>query len=656
MNPPPADETCGRRAGGETVSGEGVAARLPEKGGRRLAWLCGMLLAVVALWNCREVLTFDFVARDDDINIYFNPHLGPPSAQSLAWMFSDVAYMRRYVPMGWLTFSGVYQFSGLSPMGYHAANLLLHIVNTVLVYGLLLRLGRRFGGVSDATGAHWNALAATLGAAVWALHPFRAETVGWSSGLLYGAAGSWALLSGHAYLRTCSGDSTGGERTRWLGAAAVCYAMSILTYPVGIALVLVFFAIDLAVLREPAVGVRPGWRRLAVEKLVFLVPGVMVAAFTVFGRFEVSSFWPRPPTWEEFTLAQRVAQAFAVWAYYVWKTVWPAGLTLAPTWLFDIAPLRALFVGSGVFVIGLTAALVWRRRWHGGLLLWLAYLAVLTPLVGFTEHPHFASDRYSYLAGVLISVALVLGLLRCRGGARVVMTAIGGAAVVVFGVQQHAQLRIWQDTDTLMARTIEQSGDVDFSADNYRKWALFHAHRGEIERAREISAHAERFAPRHAQMVALRRELPVFEKTERDQDVDRSRPTAAKLHAKLALDFSRAGRAREAHEHFAAARRLAPESGPLAFNWAVLCATTGDPWRALHLYHGATAENAIDRPAVPARVRLLSLIAEAFFANDQPVLAMRAAEAAVRVAQADGDAGLLAAPKAQLERFRGTAR
>ncbi|MEO6246854.1 MAG: hypothetical protein ABIQ12_15620 [Opitutaceae bacterium] len=619
-------------------------------GARRLVWLCGVLLVLVSGWNCREVAVFDFVAMDDDINIYFNPHLGPPSAQSLNWMFTDAATMRRYVPFGWLTFASVYSFSGLSPVGYHVTSVVLHCANTLLVFLILLQLLRRFHRRAYET--EWLTLAALIGAALWALHPLRAETIGWSSGLLYASSGFWALLSTLAYLRLPAAGA--GRRGLWLAAAALCYLFSIVSYPMSLALPLVFVAIDVAEYRRCDPRRQVAILRLGIEKLVLLLPGVAVLAVTVLARFEPSSFWPRSPTWQEFTLVQRGAQSFAIWAHYLWKTVCPANLTPAPTWLFEIVPWSAAFVGSAIGVIGLTVLLAVWRSGKNTLLLWVAYLALLGPLLGFTEHPHFPGDRYAYLAGVVISAAVALGLLLVPGKARVAWASVLLLASLGCSVMQRQQLRIWSDMDALMTRMIERSTELDFTVDNYRKWALFHANRGQIDRADEILAHAMRTAPKNARLLALVAELRVIRERQSGTNGRAAPPPAAALHEKFALDFSRAGRPREAHDHFRAASELAPHSASLAFNWGVWSALSGEPLQALHLYHRATNGAGASEVGGAARVRLLGLIAESFFEAGEHVMAAHAIEEALRVSEPGETPERTAALRTQLQRYRMT--
>lgn len=593
----------------------------------RLAWLCAALLAVASFFLTRQTVGYDFVAMDDDINIYFNPHLGPPSRASVEWMFTDLTYMRRYVPLGWLAFSTVYEFSGLTPGGYHAANVLFHVVNTLLVFAVVLTVVRAFARPRD---PDWTIVAAMLGAALWAVHPLRAETIGWCSGLLYGAAGCAALASTWCYARLVLAEAC-SHRGLYFTGALIGYAVSVFTYPVALALPLVFLAFDGASPAGRPSRLRREPVRVALEKLALFAPGVAVGICTVVGRFQPSALWPNPPTWETFSLGQRIAQAFSVWASYLWKTVVPVELTVAPTWLFEVRPLEPRFLVSSVVIVGVTLVLAWRRSRWNLLLLWLSYLALLAPLVGFTEHPHFASDRYAYLGSVTFSIAVAIALARLS---RPLVAGALAAVLVALASVQVRQLRVWQNTATLTANLIAHSSHLDFTADNYRKWAKFHVNRGEYQAAADVIGEARRVAPKHPWIANLETDLSL-PAVSAAASMPAVRPPASLYHEKLALGFARSGRLVEAGEHFAAAWRLFPQAGSLAFNWAVFCATSGEPARAWHLYTVATADAMNDRPAVAARLRLLQLIAEAFDRAGNPRLAAAASQLSVRLAQSE---------------------
>ena len=79
------------------------------------------------------------------------------------WPFADTPLYR---PATTLSYLLNYSLFGNAdrPFGYHVVNVLLHTINVWLVFGLALRIGRRF----------WPA---TFVAAVWAVHPLGTEAV-----------------------------------------------------------------------------------------------------------------------------------------------------------------------------------------------------------------------------------------------------------------------------------------------------------------------------------------------------------------------------------------------------------------------------------------------------------------------------------------------
>ncbi len=578
---------------------------------RRLTLLLGALLAVFTAWNAHAVIGFDFVPWDDDINIYFNPHLGPPSAPSLEWMFTDLSYMRRYVPLGWLSLSSIYAVSGLSPLGYHAANLALHVTNTLLLFSLLLRLLMHWGARHEAR----TIACAALGAGLWALHPFRAETIGWASGVFYGSAGTLALLAMHSYLRVITTD---GARSRlWLVATALAYLGSLLAYPLGLGLLGIFVLLDVAEALRPHPAPRP-FRRVVREKLLLALPCLLVLTLTVTASTSARAFWGKPPSLDEFGWLPRAAQAVYSWSNYLWRRWWPVDLTPAPTRLLDFTPTEPIFWLSGLALTVITIALFARHQWRRGpLLWWLAFLCLLAPLLGFMERPYFPCDRYDYFAGMVVSAAIAFALHRLSPRLLFPVVAAALVGLLALAWAQRQQLQIWQNADTLNSRLIATSDHLGFRVKQYEAWINHHARRGDHARAAAILAECERLCGPGPWLDDLRRILAA------------PAASAAALHTRLALDFSRGGRRTEAREHLRAALHLDASFAPAAYNYAVLRALDGEPLEALHWYFNGVARTPSELPPA-ARRRGLSLIAESFAANDRPKLASHALGLALR--------------------------
>jgi tetratricopeptide (TPR) repeat protein len=604
-------------------------------------WLAAICLA--AIWTFKAALGFEFIAIDDSGNITLNPHMGPPGSWNLPWMFTDVDYVRRYIPLGWLGFSTVFAAAGLSATGYHAANLILHVANTALLFRLLLVALRRWDPLRAAS---WSVTCAALAAALWALHPFRAESIGWISGLLYGQAGFFALLSVLAYLRVGAHPAGSALRWAWLGATALGYLASLLTYPIAIGLVATYFIIDLA-------DGRP--LRILREKWLLVLPAVLVAGITIAARFHSNQLWPAAPTLSEFPVAARVMQGFYVFAYYIWKSLAPTRLTPAPTQLYEFNPFGPVFVASAFLVIGLTAAL-WRfpRGRRGPLLAWLAYLALLIPIAGFTEHPHYPNDRYSYLPGMVMAAALAFGMVRvstARLRAAIAVAALGAVTLSAWAARR--QLGIWQDSDTVFISIIEGTPNAVVRKQNFVRWAHASSNLGRYATAKAILAERQREYPDSA----------LTDKFEGGTDVPRpalrgGSDGAARLsdvapeaagNLLLALNAAKAGRPREAEAHFERSLMISPDNREAQYDLAVFLALNGRPRGALHLYFilaSGKGAGGFDRDAA-----LLSIIAGSFWGRGEAADAQRAVARALECAGRGSNSALTPSLRRQAQAY-----
>jgi tetratricopeptide (TPR) repeat protein len=110
------------------------------------------------------------------------------------------------------------------PFGYHVVNLALHIVNVLLVYALLLRIGPAEAGrhnridSSSSVASGFSRTSAIGIAAIWAVHPLSTEAVT----NIVGRADLIAALAvlGGLLIYVRSIEAAGGRRIAWLTALA----------------------------------------------------------------------------------------------------------------------------------------------------------------------------------------------------------------------------------------------------------------------------------------------------------------------------------------------------------------------------------------------------------------------------------------------------
>ena len=128
----------------------------------RLALL--LALATIALyWPATH---HDFINYDDGSYVTSNVHVqNGLTLENLKWAFSNPV-SGNWHPVTMLSHMLDCQLFGLKPWGHHLTSLLLHALNTALVFLLLRAM----------TGAVWRSL---LVAALFGAHPLHVESVAW---------------------------------------------------------------------------------------------------------------------------------------------------------------------------------------------------------------------------------------------------------------------------------------------------------------------------------------------------------------------------------------------------------------------------------------------------------------------------------------------
>jgi hypothetical protein len=502
---------------------------------------------------------FHFLVWDDDYNIQQNTHLNGVTAENLRWMFTDTAYARRYLPLTWLGWAVEHDLFGLTAKSAHLGNILVHLLNTVLVF-LVIQSGiRLWSSPENRPTALSVTVAALLGALIWSLHPLRVEVVAWASGRIYAQSGFFLLLATWCYFASLEAGSGTPRARRWRWASVASFALSLLTYPLALTYVGVLLAVDWYRPKRPPAATLSGALRLRTvlfDKIPFFVVTALILFVTLWARANVdAASWKPPVTFQEFGIESRAMQAAYVWAYYLVKPFFPIGLSPFYTRLIAFQPTDGPFVASLVVVGLLTAVLFWRRqRWPGLWLLWLCHLIVLTPMLGLTEHPHFTNDRYSYLAAVPWSVAVGVGIVRAwsNHALRVVSVLVASAAILGCCALTLAQVSVWRDTETLGLRMIALMGDHTRRFDIYGR----------------ISA-------------ALRQEGKVAESNAYYLKYLAGDPHAAEKSLALGKDLEARGQTREATVQYLLASELRPDLAEPRYRLGTLLLADNKPDRAV---------------------------------------------------------------------------
>ena len=152
-----------------------------------------------------------------------------------------------YRPLFLLTLNISHQLWGDSAIGYHALNLTLHAINTVLVYFLIIGF---WSSASKKT--------AGMAAAIFAVHPVHVESVAWIAGITDPLV-SLFLLGGFLLHRRSKQLGQQAGLLPLIGAP-LCYALALLSKETAILFPLLLITFDAlfyrALLKTPAVMLR----------------------------------------------------------------------------------------------------------------------------------------------------------------------------------------------------------------------------------------------------------------------------------------------------------------------------------------------------------------------------------------------------------------
>ena len=145
-------------------SGRGTGLRDPVSGRRRLAFSLALVALVTAVFS--PALRNGFVSYDDGTYVTANAHVQAGlTLEGITWAFRSTNGSNWH-PLTWISHMLDCQVYGLRPWGHHLTNILLHALNSALVFLLLTQL----------TGAVVRSL---FVAALFGLHPAHVESVAW---------------------------------------------------------------------------------------------------------------------------------------------------------------------------------------------------------------------------------------------------------------------------------------------------------------------------------------------------------------------------------------------------------------------------------------------------------------------------------------------
>ena len=423
------------------------------------------IIVIVALAVFSPALDFGFVSWDDDFHVYDNPFLNPATLENTLHFWTE-SYKRLYVPLTysvWSFLASLSQSTGgeLNPRIFHAANIILHILSSLLVFGILrtvlthgFRNNKNDGNIKDDFTVDSAAL---FGALLFGLHPIHVEPVAWVTGMKEMLSGFLSLIAVREYLAFAissktrlTGDkqnpspgSFGPKRKNFhYAAATAAFLMAVLSKPVAVILPLIALIIDRWIIKRP-------FRESVLPVAVWLFASALFALIATSAQ-QAGTLLTGSPIW-----ARPLIAGDAI-SFYLYKLVWPLQLGIDYGRSPDFVMRHWWFYATWLLPAALAAAIYFVKKREPFLACAGIIFVSLLPLLGFVEffiqYRTTVFDHYFYFPFLGISI---LSSWLYANHKSTPVTVFAFVIICLLGVRSYQQVSTWKDDITLYTNAIK---------------------------------------------------------------------------------------------------------------------------------------------------------------------------------------------------------
>jgi hypothetical protein len=404
------------------------------------------LLCVVVFIAYSPLLFADFINFDDPLYVTGNAYVKAGlTFRGIAWALTSFDSYNWH-PLTWISHMLDVQMFGLNPLAHHLVNLLLHLANTLLLFGVFRKM----------TGATWQSLAV---AGLFALHPLHVESVAWVSERKDVLSTLFWLLTMWVYI----------DYVRRPGFAAylavlLLFALGLMSKPMLVTLPAVLLLLDYWPLGRFCANLQDGERSvenpdykpvrtLVIEKAPLFALTIASCILTYLAEKQEGGFSRAG------SVAVNAENALMTYVVYLERMLWPVKLAV----FYPLDPAGVSLrkaAAAGLVLLGLSAMVIWGARRRRYLATgWFWYLGTLVPVIGFVKVGNLAmADRYTYipLIGMFVMVAWGAGDVTARwprGKNALVMVAV--VIFTILSVMTWRQATHWRNSIALFTHAIE---------------------------------------------------------------------------------------------------------------------------------------------------------------------------------------------------------
>jgi tetratricopeptide (TPR) repeat protein len=411
-------------------------------------WILALVLAIATIALYYPVSHHPFVNYDDDAYVTENAHVQSGlNWNTVQWAFTTYEFVNWH-PLTWISHALDYEMFQLDPGGHHETNVVLHALNTLLLFWVLLR----------ATGSPGPSLVV---AALFALHPINVESVAWISERKNLLSTLFSLLA----LGTYRWYAREPRVTRYAVVAAL-FALGLMAKPQVITFPFVLLLWDYWPLQrmfaDRAEASSENLATIPAKSFSWLILekaplfAICLASAFITLRAERTGGTLSGIYFHPFSV--RLQNAVLSYLQYVRKAFWPSGLALYYPYPSRDSLVLWQVIAAFAFLLAVTVLVIASRRRRYLLVGWFWFLGTLVPMIGVRQVGIQAmADRYAYVSFIGLFIMVCWGVAewaRQRHISSAKLAVVSAVALLALAVMTHRQLAYWDDNVTLWSHAV----------------------------------------------------------------------------------------------------------------------------------------------------------------------------------------------------------
>jgi tetratricopeptide (TPR) repeat protein len=562
-----------------------------------------VLLAVAVIFIYAETLSGPFIF-DDRNNIRDNPHIRISQITWSGLTSAAVDSPSHHRPVANISFALNYYMHGYNVVGFHAVNIIIHIISGILLYFLVQTTFRTPALQSRYERYKWISF---FSAAIWLFHPLQTQSVSYIVQRMNSLAAMFYILSFlcYAQLRVHPQD-----RRKWAllsgcilaGMLALGTKENAATLPLFLLLYEWYFFRDLSL----------KWLKEHLALLAGLLLLTAIVALVFLGIHPLDKIWAGY-AFRNFTPAQRLLTEMRVVIFYISLFFWPHPSRLNLDHDFALShsltdPITTLFSMLAIVVLLVLAVVTAKnqRLISFGILWFLGNLVIESSIFGL----EIIFEHRLYLPSMMFSLVVVVLVYRWVRPAWL-KPLILCTLTIVAALWTYERNEVWGDRIAIWQDCIKKSphkarpynnlgaaladaGQYDKAIEQYHKalqinpyypnaytnlgFAL--AKQGKVEQSITQFLKALELKPRDYETlsnlgVALLMQNRQAEAIEYLSEAVALNPYFAKAHNNLGVALNRLGRAQDAIDQYSIALQLDPDYAEAYNNLGVALANQG---------------------------------------------------------------------------------